>query len=107
MSDLPADKHHPDCDFRNSTAAKEAAETFGVDVEENSEVFACNLNCAYREVQLKGFVLGDEDLEHFEVNPDDVPDEVFEHVAESVTEYLQSSFQDAVHNALVEAGLVS
>jgi len=45
MNDLPAEKHHLDCDFRNSTAAKEAAEIFGVDVEENSEVFACNLNC--------------------------------------------------------------
>lgn len=42
---MKAEQHHEDCDYRNSTAAKETAETFGVDVEENSEVFPCNLDC--------------------------------------------------------------
>lgn len=41
--------HHEDCDFRNSMAAKEFAETTGVDVAENSEVFPCNLNCTKEE----------------------------------------------------------
>lgn len=59
----------------------------------------------YREKQMKGFVLGDEDIQHFGINPDDVPDEVFDHIVESATEYLQDSFQAAVENALREAGL--
>lgn len=44
MSLLP-EQHHEDCDYRNSHAAKHFAETFGVDMEENSEVFDCNLGC--------------------------------------------------------------
>jgi len=37
------EQHHEDCDFRNSSAAKEAAETLGLD--EEHEVFPCNLGC--------------------------------------------------------------
>lgn len=44
---LQPHEHHPDCDYRNSYAAKETAELTGVDVEENSEVFDCNLDCAH------------------------------------------------------------
>ena len=39
------EQHHIDCDYRNSHAAKETSELFGVDIEENSEVFECNLGC--------------------------------------------------------------
>lgn len=42
---LTPEQHHEDCDYRNSSAAKQAAEVMNVDVEENSEVFDCNLNC--------------------------------------------------------------
>lgn len=42
---LMADEHHEDCDYRNSMAAKEAAETYNVDVEENQEIFDCNIDC--------------------------------------------------------------
>lgn len=44
---LLAEEHHEDCDYRNSMAAKETAETFNVDVAENSEVFDCNLDCEH------------------------------------------------------------
>ena len=46
---LPADRHHEDCDYRNSSAAKETAELFGVDVAENSEIYPCNLRCEEEE----------------------------------------------------------
>ena len=42
---LAPEHHHEDCDYRNSLAAKETAEMFGVDVNEHSEVFPCNLGC--------------------------------------------------------------
>jgi hypothetical protein len=35
--------HHPDCDFKVSSDAKHAAETFGTD--EKIEVHECNLGC--------------------------------------------------------------
>lgn len=54
---LPPEQHHEDCDYRNSHAAKQAAETFGVDVEENSEVFACNLGCKREHRDSMGDVL--------------------------------------------------
>lgn len=40
---LPAEQHHEDCDYRNSTAAAEAADIFGTD--DSREVFPCNLHC--------------------------------------------------------------
>lgn len=46
---LTPEQHHRDCDYRNSYAAKEAAETFGVDVAENNEVFECNLGCSEKQ----------------------------------------------------------
>lgn len=52
---LPPELHHIDCDYRNSVAAKEAAETLGVDVEENREVYDCNLGCT-RQVRSDGLV---------------------------------------------------
>lgn len=39
------DDHHPDCDYRNSMYAKQSAEATGVDVDEHSQVFDCNLGC--------------------------------------------------------------
>lgn len=42
---MKPEDHHPDCDYRNSMAAKETAELTGVDVAENSEVYDCNLGC--------------------------------------------------------------
>lgn len=42
---MKPEQHHEDCDYRNSHAAKEAAEILKVDVAENSEVFDCNLGC--------------------------------------------------------------
>jgi len=55
---------------------------------------------SYRETQLKGFVLGDEDLEVMGVNPERVTDLQFEDIAERVTEVLQEHFQTAVSDAL-------
>lgn len=40
---LPPELHHEDCDYRNSSAAAEAAELFGLD--DDREVFPCNLHC--------------------------------------------------------------
>lgn len=43
---LPPEQHHEDCDYRNSSAAVEADETFGVpDGEKANEVLDCNLGC--------------------------------------------------------------
>lgn len=43
---MKPDQHHEDCDYRNSTAAVEADQTFGVpDGEKANEVHDCNLNC--------------------------------------------------------------
>ena len=43
---LTPEQHHEDCDFRNSSAAVEADETFGVpEGEQAHEAHDCNLNC--------------------------------------------------------------
>jgi len=43
---LMADAHHEDCDYRNSMAARETEELFGVpDGEERTDVYDCNLDC--------------------------------------------------------------
>lgn len=42
---MKPEQHHPDCDYRNSYAAKEAAEIMNVDIAEHEEVFDCNLGC--------------------------------------------------------------
>jgi hypothetical protein len=43
---LTPEQHHPDCDYRNSSAAVEADETFGVpEGEQPNEAADCNLNC--------------------------------------------------------------
>lgn len=43
---LPPDKHHEDCDYRNSSAAVETDQMFGVpDGETANEVHDCNLGC--------------------------------------------------------------
>ena len=60
----------------------------------------------YREQQMLGFVIGDEDIEHYGIDPNDVPNELFDEIVISATDYLQDSFQSAMHNALVEAGLL-
>lgn len=42
---LAPDQHHEDCDYRNSSAAHDFAETTGIDVAENATIYPCNLGC--------------------------------------------------------------